>query len=315
MSQNVAAPAAAPATAAPTISEASENQEIEGQEIEGDTEALAAAPEEKKEAAKQSNKRKYQLQVNKQMKELELDFDDEEQVKGYLQKALGADSKFQEAANLRKSAEQFIDMLRKNPARVLSDPSIGIDVKQFAQQIINDEIENLQKSPEQREKEALQMELEELKDRYKKDEEDRKTNEFRRLQTEAEERIEGDITSALESSSLPKTPYTVKKMAELMMVALENDIDLSPRDVIPLLQKQMKLEIREMLGAANDDVLEEFLDSSVKTRLRKRNVARAKEAIKTASEVKDTGASVAKAKSAEPEQKKITMKQFLRGDF
>lgn len=312
MSQTPAAPAVAPIVNTPATADISESSE--NTESDPAAPAVAALPEAAKEAIKQSNKRKYQLQVNKQNRELELDFDDEEQVKGYLQKALAADSKFQEAANLRKSAEQFIDMLRKNPARVLSDPSIGIDVKAFAQQIINQEIEDMQKSPEQREKEKLQKELEELKDRYKKDDEERKSREFQRLQAEAEEKIESDITGALDTSNLPKTPYTVKKMADLMLLALQNNIDLSAKDVVPLLQKQMKQEIREMLSAANDDVLEEFLDNNVKTRLRKRNVARAKEALKTATNVRDSG-STTKAKSVEPEQKKFTMKEFLSGKF
>lgn len=263
---------------------------------------------EKKEIQKQI--KKYELVVNGRKVSREIDLSDDESLKRYLQKAEAADQKFQESAALRKQVEQFIDLMRQTPDKALKQ--MGIDPKKFAEEYINREIENSAKSPEQLEKERLQSELEELKERYKKDEEERKTKEFERLQAESEQKLESEIGEALETGNLPKTPYTVKKMAEVMMLALQNDIDLSPKDVLPLIRKQMQQEIKDLFAASSDDLFEEMFKDNI-SRVRKKSVSKAKAAVETANSVKPT---LQQQKPQAPqEDKKISMKDFLRGNF
>ena len=236
------------------------NAEVENEQEE----SVEAAPEESaKPAAEMSKKeqkelakqlKKFKLKVDGQDIEEEIDLNDEEGLKKHLQMSKAAQKRMQEATELRKAAEQFIDTLRTNPRKVLTDPNIAVDLKKLAQEIINEEIENAAKSPEQLEKERLQRELEELKERYKKDEEDRKSKELERLQAEQEEKLQIGIEEALKTGDLPKTTYTVRKMAEIMLIALENNIDLSPKDVVPILKKQMQTDIKELIGASSDEV-------------------------------------------------------------
>ena len=65
--------------------------------------------------AKREARRRYDLSVNGKNRAIEVDVDNEEEMKRYLQKALAADEKFQEAAMTRKQAEQLVEMLRTNP--------------------------------------------------------------------------------------------------------------------------------------------------------------------------------------------------------
>jgi hypothetical protein len=305
---------------------AEENQEVEAAEG-GEAEAAAETAEAEKaqelaakdpaELTKAEKKliKKYQIKVDGKIEDIELDLDNEEQIKKHLQMSKAAQKRMQEATELRKAAEEFIEMLRKNPRRVLTDPNIGVDLKQFAQEIINEEIEQASKSPEQLEKEKLQRELEELKSKFEKEETQRKEREFQRLQAEQEEKIQNDIESALSTNELPKTPYTVRKMAEMMMLALQNDIDLSPKDLVPLLRKQMNSDIKELFSASSDDVLEELLGKDTISRLRKRTVAKVKQqqVAQTANAVKSTGQ--AEVKAEKKEDQRIHMKDFLRGKF
>jgi hypothetical protein len=296
---------------------APESAPIENEAVE--TEATSEEPskeilvaeakeEQKQEEIKKSNKKKFQLQVNKKSKEIELDLDNEEEVKRYLQKAMASDEKFQEAAQLRKAAEEFINVLRTDPRRILSDPNIGIDVKKLAQDIMNEELEDMNKTPEQKEIEKLRKELESRMESDKKEKETREQQELERLQNEQEEKLSNDIGSALEAGQLPKTPYTVKKMAEMMMIALQNDIDLSAKDVVPLVRKQMMQEVKDLLSSTNDDILEEFLKDQM-PRIRKRSVAKSK-APETAASVKPTGTTTEK-KDDKDNAKKMTMRQFF----
>lgn len=312
-----AMPSAAPAATVPTnptveapsesLDAAASDETSSDEGSEEDSEDITP-PKPVEEMTKKELK-EYKLKLNGKEKVVKFDPYNDEEVVRYLQKAEAADAKFREAAELRKSAEQFIEILRKDPRRVLSDPNIGIDVKEFAKQIINEEIEDMQKTPEQKEKEKLQREIEELKEKQKLEAEERQTKEFMRLQEEAEHKLDNDITQALEMGGLPKTARTVKTMAEMMMLALQNDIDLSPQDLVPLVKKQTLSEFKEMLSSSNDDVLEEFLKDHL-PRLRKRQASKAKEAIKTANSVKPTGnATTSKPTEAE---KKQTLTQWLR---
>lgn len=309
----------APVETAPVAEEIPETEETGEEVVEEGQEAAPAEGEakdvqdmskkEQKELAKQL--KKFKLKVDGKEEDFELDLNNEEEVKKHLQMSRASQRRMQEATELRKAAEQFIDMLRTNPRKVLSDPSINVDLKKLAQEYINEEIEQAAKSPEQIEKEKLTKELEELRERYKKDEEDRKSKEMERLQAEQEEKISTGIESALKASELPKTPYTVRKMAEMMMQALEHGIDLSPNDLIPVLRKQMQTDIKELFSASSDDVLEELIGKENITRVRKKTVAKVKQqqVAQTAGSVKATGSE----KKVEEAPKKILMRDFLRG--
>lgn len=256
--------------------------------------------------------KEYKLKVDGRERSVKLDLNDDAEVLKYLQKAEASDKRFQEAAEVRKAAMTFIDELKKNPRKVLSDPNIGVDLRKFAEDIMNEQIAEMEKSPEQREREKLQKELEQLKAQAKEKEDAWKKSEFERLQVEHERQLETEISAALDVGGLPKTARTVKNMAEMMMIALEHGIDLSAKDIAPIIKTTTLSEFKEIVNSLADDQLEDFLGKEVIGRLRKRNVAKAK-AVDTASSVKSTGVSETKkaSESKEP-MKKQTIRDFLR---
>ncbi len=254
--------------------------------------------------------KEYELKVNGKTEKIKFDPTDDESVKSWLQKARASDSKFQEAAEVRKAAMQFIDDLKKNPRRVLSDPNIGVDLKKFAEEIMNEQIAEMEKSPDQREKEALQNELKKIKedrDREKKSSEER---ELSRLQVEHERNLEAEMSAALDVSGLPKTPRTVKHMAEMMMIAMQHGIELSAKEIAPIIKSTTLREFKDVVNSLADDQLEDFLGKEVIGRLRKRNVARAK-AVDTANGVKSVG-EVKKSEKAEAPSQKMSIRDFLK---
>ena len=293
--------------------EATENQEVENTEVEADKAPAAVAATAAQTKAIEKQLKKYKLKVDGEESDFEIDLNNDEEVKKHFQMSKASSKKMSEAAELRKSAEQFIDMLKKNPRKVLSDPNIGVDLKNLAKEIIDQELEESLKSPEQIEKEKLQAELQELKDKQKKDNEDRKNKELQRLQSQHEQEIQTNIEAALKTGELPKTPYTVRKMAELMMLALENNIELKPKDLVPLLRKQMNSDIKELFSASSDDVLEELVGKDNLTRLRKRGLAKVKndKVAQTAASIKQTGNN--SSKTEEPKEgTKQTIRDFLK---
>lgn len=316
MSDNTgAAPAAnTPATESKVVENTENVEETEVAEQQGEAtsqeEQEASAKEEKakKEAAK-SNKKKFKIKVDKAEEELELDLDNEEEVKKHLQMSRAAQKRMSEAAEIRKAAMDFIEELKKNPRKVLSDPNIGVDLKKFAEEIINEQIQEMEKSPEQREREALTAELERLKKEAKEKEEFAKKAEFERLQLEQEQQLSSQIETALDVGGLPKHPRTVKAMAEMMMIALQNNIDLSPMDIAPIVKNNTMSEFKEIISSLSDDQIEDFLGKEILGRLQKKRVAKAKTA-QTVNNVQATSA-VKDLKKTEP-AKKLTIKEWLK---
>ena len=158
----------------------------------------------------------------------------EEYLRKNLQMSKMGQSRAQQYSNLEKEVKNFIEELRKNPRKILSDPAIGLDVKDLARQIIEEEIENSKKSPEQLKAEKLEAEIKALKEEKEKEAKQRREEEFERLKTQQIERYDMLMEQALNKTDLPKSPYVVKKMADYMLIGLQNGKDITPEDVPPL---------------------------------------------------------------------------------
>lgn len=282
---------------------------------ESSQEALEAAPEEAAEEltpAEIKKIKKLKLKFNGKEIEEELPFEIEEAHAEWLakqrQKAMLADHKANEYSQLEREVGAFIQELRKNPKKALSNPAIGLDIKQFAAEILQEEIEQAQKSPEQLKEEALQRELEELKAERAREKEEMNARELERLTEREYERYDNLMSSAIEASDLPKSPYVVKKMTEYLMMGIENGIDVEPKDVIPLIREEIQNDIQEMFQVMPAEVIEQILGKSNMEKLRKKRVASAKAPVPVKASVKDIGA---QKKEEKKEEKKQTLKEFF----
>lgn len=279
-----------------------------------DSELDAAEAEEAQElsAAEVKKIKKLKLKFNGREIEEDLPFEIDEAHADWLtkqrQKAMLADHKANEYSQLEREIGAFIQELHKNPKKALSNPAIGLDIKQFAAEILQEEIEQAQKSPEQIKEEALQRELEELKAERAREKEEMQARELERLTEREYERYDNLMSSAIESSDLPKSPYVVKKMTEYLMMGIENGIDVEPKDVIPLIREEIQNDIQEMFQVMPAEVIEQILGKSNIEKLRKKRVASAKAPIPVKASVRDVGA---QKKEEKKEDKKQTLRDFF----
>lgn len=288
-----AAPAASPAPiAAPAKAEQSaplENLEAPSEESEESSEAAPVdeAPKSEpttKNAIKKALKQlKYKVDGKEFNEELPFEIPDDPKAIEYMQRQIQlgkmGQSRAQQYTELQKEVGQFLKKLQdpKTARQALSDPNIGLDIKQLARQVIEEEIANSQKSPEQLEKEKLEAEIKSLKDKQKSDKEDFEKREFERLQEVAYEQYDMQITKALEGSDLPKSPYVIKKMAEYMLLGLQNNLDISANDILPLVQEEIQQDIKDMFSALPDEMVEKMVGKDKINNLRKKKVAKAKD--------------------------------------
>lgn len=220
----------------------------------------------------------------------------------------------QHAANLEKEIGQFVEDMKSNPFKAMQDPAFNIDVKEAIKKYIEQEIENSQKSPEQLELERVKEELRVERESKLKDQKSREDQEQQQLADKYAEEYDTQITNALESNKIPKSPAAVKKILAYAELAIQANADVSINDILPFVQEELINDYREHARALPDEALEEFFGKDVVDRLRKTAVRKAKAAqsnpaVKAPTKAPNTGKA---AEPAKAEDKKVTYKQFFK---
>lgn len=268
---------------------------VEATDATGEEQTAAPAVEAPK--APPSTIKKFNITSNGKSRDVELDMSDEKAIKNYIEKAEGANARFEEAASIRKQAEALVKMLKENPKMLLKHPELGLDYKTLAAELMNEEIEEMAKSPEQKKIEEMERQLKKFEEEKKGLEERRREAELQAAQAEAFQQLDTDIDAALASTDLPKSAYVVKRLADTLLEAYElkdpkTGARLYPnvrvQDILPYVEEQITNEIQEMIGAKPNVLIEKLVGKKNLDNYRKQRVP-AKPKVETAPQIKDTG--------------------------
>lgn len=225
----------------------------------------------KKDANPDNPEKPYKIKVNGKEYNVSL----EEALK-LAQKGVGADHRFNEAYKLKQQAEQIIHTLKTDPMSILLNPNLGVDFKKLAQEYLAKEIEREMMSPEQRElyetKEKLRQAEEEKKSLAEKEDQARMSKLVEHYSSEYEK----DIQATLQTSGLPKTRGTVKRLAYYMQKGLERGVELKAADVIDLVRADYIQEHNELYGSADGDTLLKLFGDPVLKKLMEANLKKVK---------------------------------------
>lgn len=286
--------------------------------LETTKESEPKEPTAKEEKALKKRLRELTLKVDGKeiVEKLPFEIEDDEETVEYmrrqLQMAKMGHARSQQFSQLDKEVKAFIHELKTNPKAILSDPGIGLDLKKFASEIIEAEIANSKKSPEQLEKESLEDEIRKIKAEREKEKEDLQAKQLELLQKQEFDRYDREVSEALSGSDLPKSPYVVKKIADYMILAVEKGVDVSVKELLPIVREEIHRDIKEMFGVMPEEVIEGLVGKDTIGKLRKRSVAKAKEvpAVPLSKAVPDVG----KTASEKKQDKKLTYSEFFRNN-
>lgn len=294
--------------------EASQEQTTQTTETKSAEEKKIAALENKKTLTKKEEKQlsKLKLKVDGKEIEEELPFQLPSDPKAVdymtkqLQMAKMGSKRAQDFSTLQKEAASFVERLRANPFEVLADPELGVDVQQAVRQYIEKQLEDQKKSPEQLRAEELEAKLKKIEEERETERKSLQEKEFELLKEKAQEEYDRQITAAIDKSTLPKSEYTVKRVADWLLMGLQDGLDITAEDVIPLVEEQMKRDLQEMFSVMPEDVIENLVGKDKLGKIRKSNIAKAKQVL-SSPKAPDVGT---KAKEEEP-KKKITFAEFF----
>ena len=228
-----------------------------------------------------TGERKFKVKVDGQ----ELEVTEKELVSGYsLNKA--ATQKMQEAAATRKQAEQFIELLRTNPMKVLSNPNLGIDAKKFAEEYLLQVYED-QIDPKSAENRKLKAQLEEIENAKKEREESERQAKVEQETQHWMNHYVQDIDGAIaNSTSLPKNNKAVyERVLHYMLLGHQeayiqrNGRAATAKDVLPLVENEFKEMTKSLYKDASAEQLMEYFGDEIAGKLRKADVARLKNPI------------------------------------
>ena len=203
----------------------------------------------------------------------------ESEVIALAQKGRGADRKFQEAAQLRKEAEQTAAYLKANPREALA--KLGIDVRKFSEDTLMEILTQEQMSPEQRKAQDMEKKLRGYEKAEKDAKDTRDRQEAEALEGQHMKTFDEMFVKALGESGLPKTQYTVKRMAELQLVNIRKGLNLDAAQLAKLVREDYMSEQKALYGAADGDALMELLGPEIVKKLSKAQIKKLKSAAPT----------------------------------
>lgn len=285
----------------------SQVEQTEAPEQESQPESKQTAQEAKK--LKQLKLKVYGQEVEE---ELPFEIDDNPEAVEYLTKQLqlakAAQKAMQDSSSFQKQVQSFFNNLKGNTKEALEQ--IGIDPKEFAAAVIEEEIKKQQMSPEERERQELQAKVKKYEEDMKKRDAEFKAREQERLQEIHTEKLNNDITTALDKGKIPQSSLAVKMMANYMSAALAEGYDTSVDEIAEIVRKDIQGDLKNTASKLSDEELEEWLGKEVFERARKRNIAKAKT---TPASVKSQIKDVASPKQEAKPQNKQSMKDFFKG--
>lgn len=209
----------------------------------------------------------------------EIDENNKEQVeylKRHLQMSKVSNKRMQEASKLKSQSDQFIRMLQEDPMKILTHEQFGGEAKfrKMAEEYLLKEIQEKMLTPEERQQRDMEAKLRQYEEVEKQRRAESEAKQMEQLQNHYAQEFEKTIVTGLRSQGIPKTPRTVKRMAELMSKNLQHGLDLAPEQLAQLVKEDYVNEMKEMFGASEGDILLNLLGDDVSNKIRKADLAK-----------------------------------------
>lgn len=291
------------APAAEVVEPTSEVQEVpaEGQEVQPEVQGEAQPQSEAKEELKQEVKaqiKKLKIKVDGKELEKELDLANEAELIKMLQMSEMSNKRAQEAAELRKKHQareselnNFLELLKDKPELILQQ--MGKNPVELAEKWLQEEVEKMQMDPKERRIKELEAEMKKIADEKAAAKQAQEEAQKKYLRDKYASDYELQLKKAMDSGSIPSEPELVNSMVSYMAKAIEQGIDISFDDIIPLVKNSHRNIVKSTLkGFSAQELLELLSEAQVNDLLVKKAPPKKKVAPPTAQQIKDAGEKV-----------------------
>jgi YesN/AraC family two-component response regulator len=180
-----------------------------------------------------------------------------------------------EAAAKEKEYKEFQEQLEKDPIKLLK--SKNPKFRELAEKYLADELLEEMMSPEEKARRQIEDENKQLKkEKEERENQEKSAREAAESQKAARE-IDTELTKALQNTFLPKDEFTVSRIANTMIAALQAGItDMSYEDAVKLTEDQEISSFRKGLTQLDGDRLLKYLGEDIAEKIRKADIGRLK---------------------------------------
>lgn len=214
-------------------------------------------------------------------KVVKVDLSNPVEVEKLVSLGLASNDKFQEAAKLRKEADDILSAAKTKKSATEALKKAGFDAKEI-KEILEKELAGFYEeealSPEEKQRRA---EMEELR-RYKEEEARKKDEEAKTAkekEVEAEmAQLEEELLGALSKSKLPRTPILAKWAVQYMSAYDAQGVHLSADQAVKLVEKEFPQLVQSVLSTMDVQGLKQFLGKSLVKQLLDDSVKAVKQA-------------------------------------
>ena len=206
------------------------------------------------------------------------------------------------ARQQEKLVKEIAEMIQTNPWQLLQ--RAGYDPRQLAEEYLTQAIEEDMLPENEKELRRVRQEKEELERQYKEELTRREQEQMQVAIQQAQQEISNSIIDALESSSLPKSPEVVKRIANYMLIAEQKGINVNPKQVIPLVEEDFRNLNAQILKSLDPTKRISYIGEDLLKQIRQDDLARLK-----------TSQSQASQSTPKPKQsanKKITKEEWRK---
>jgi hypothetical protein len=197
----------------------------------------------------------------------------------YAQLGLASDEKFKEAKKVREEAEKILSTAKTEKSAIKSLMAAGYS-KEEARKIIEDELlkeyEYEDLSPEEKKRRAMEDELNQYKSKEEKEKAEREQTARQKQEEEYFKKLDDDLADAIKSSSLPKHPVFGKFALQYMASSASQDLDLSAKDAMKLVEQDFLGVVQELLSGMDAKTLKSWLGDKSLRSLREEAVSELK---------------------------------------
>ena len=206
------------------------------------------------------------------------------------------------ARQQEKLVKEIAEMIQTNPFELLK--RAGYDPRQLAEEYLTQAIEEDMLPENEKELRKVRYEKEELERQYKEELSRREQEQMDVAIQQAQQEISNNIIDALESSSLPKSPEVVKRIANYILIAEQKGINVNPKQVIPLVEEDFRNLNAQILKSLDPTKRISYIGEDLLKQIRQDDLARLK--------TSQSQSSQSVPKSKQPSSKKITKEEFRR---
>lgn len=244
-----------------------ESEDVEETETEGETED---------ETDQEMVEDKIVLEIDGE--EIEYDASDKEKLARDLAHGLKSDKRYKEAKRLKNQALDLVNKIISNPEEVLTHPSLkeqGFDFREVAEKFLYSELQKERMTEQERRAHDNEIELTKIRAERELQQKTAAQRQTEARQEQLRTSFTSQIITAIENSGLPKTPWSMAKIAEHMKVAIKKGYkDVTAEDVAPLVANDLREMSKHYIASLKDDQLAEALGKDVAEKLRKQNIAK-----------------------------------------